>query len=123
MRGVWSIPGFPISVRTQSIFEGSVVVPVIVDTGPLVAFFDRAERYHHWVAERIGVLDQPLLVCEAVLAEVMYLLSDYPKAQDALFDLLESGALDIAFQIEDHVGEIRKLLQKYRDVPMSLADA
>jgi predicted nucleic acid-binding protein len=95
----------------------------IVDTGPLVAFFDRAEQHHRWIAERIEELDAPLLVCEPVLAEAMYLLARYPRAQDALFELLQNGALEIAFQIEEHVGALRKLLQKYRDTPMSLADA
>jgi predicted nucleic acid-binding protein len=95
----------------------------IVDTGPLVAFFDRAERHHRWVAERIEQLDAPLLVCEPVLAEAMYLLGRYPKAQDAVFELLQNGALRLAFQIDAHAGALRKLLRKYRDTPMSLADA
>jgi uncharacterized protein len=56
----------------------------IVDAGPLVAFFDRAEQYHRWVAERIEELDAPLLVCEPVLAEAMYLIARYATAQDAL---------------------------------------
>ena len=77
--------------------------PAIVDTGPLVAFFDRAEQHHHWVAEQVEELDPPLLVCEPVLAEAMYLLARFPKAQDLLFGLLESGALEIAFRIEEHV--------------------
>jgi predicted nucleic acid-binding protein len=47
----------------------------IVDTGPLVAFLDRAEKHHRWVAERIEELDTPLLVCEPVLAEAMHLLA------------------------------------------------
>jgi predicted nucleic acid-binding protein len=98
-------------------------MPAIVDTGPLVAFFDRAERHHGWVAERIKELEAPLLVCEPVLAEAMYLLGRYSKAQDALCGLLQNGALNIAFRIEEHVGVLRKLLQKYRDTPMSLADA
>ena len=32
----------------------------IVDTGPLVAFLDRAEQHHRWVAERVEELDAPL---------------------------------------------------------------
>ncbi len=95
----------------------------IVDTGPLVAFFDRAERHHRWVTKRIEELDAPLLVCEPVLAEAMFLLARYDKAQDAMLALVENGALNVAFRVEDHIGELRKLLQKYRNVPMSLADA
>ena len=98
-------------------------MPAIVDTGPLVAFFDRAERHHRWVAERVEEIEAPLLVCEPVLAEAMYLLARHSRAQDALFELLQNGALSVAFQIEEHVGALRKLLQKYRDTPMSLADA
>ncbi len=98
-------------------------MPAIVDTGPLVAFFDRAERHHRWVSERIEELEAPLLVCEPVLTEAMYLLARYPQAQDALFELLQNGALSVAFRIEEHVGALRKLSQKYRDTPMSLADA
>jgi uncharacterized protein len=98
-------------------------MPAIVDTGPLVAFFDRAERRHRWVAERVEELDAPLLVCEPVLAEAMFLLARHAKAQDALFELLQNGALRVAFRIEEHVDALRKLLQKYRDTPMSLADA
>jgi len=95
----------------------------IVDTGPLVALFDRAEQHHRWVAERFQELDAPLLVCEPVLAEAMYLLAPYPKAQDAVWELVQNGALGIAFRIDEHVDALRKLLQKYRDTPMSLADA
>ncbi|MGH6680243.1 MAG: PIN domain-containing protein, partial [Bradyrhizobium sp.] len=60
----------------------------IVDTGPLVAFFDRAEQHHPWVVERFEELDAPLLVCEPVLTEAMYLLARYPKARDAVLELI-----------------------------------
>jgi predicted nucleic acid-binding protein len=98
-------------------------MPAIVDTGPLVAFFDRAERHHNWAVERLGETDGPLLVCEPVLTETAYLLSRYSQAHDILFELLENGALNIAFHVEDHLDTLRKLLHKYRDTPMSLADA
>jgi uncharacterized protein len=95
----------------------------IVDTGPLVAFFDRAERHHRWVSARINELEAPLLVCEPVLAEAMYLLARHSKAQDAIFNFLQNGALSVAFRIDEHVSPLRRLLQKYRDTPISLADA
>jgi predicted nucleic acid-binding protein len=102
---------------------GSAVTAVIVDTGPLVAFFDRSERHHRWVSERIDELRAPLLVCEPVLAETMYLVGHRPAAQDALFQLLQNRALSIALQISEHIDVLRELMSKYRDTPMSLADA
>jgi predicted nucleic acid-binding protein len=98
-------------------------MPAIADTGPLVAVLDTAERYHGWIAGCLAELEPPLLVCEPVLVEAMYLLRRHPAAQDALLELLQNGALSIAFRIEEHVGVLGKLLRKYRDIPMSLADA
>jgi len=95
----------------------------IVDTGPLVAFFDRSEQHHRWSTERIKELEPPLLVCEPVLAEAMYLLARYRRAHDVLFELVQNGALRVAFRIDEHVDALRNLLRKYRDTPMSLADA
>ena len=95
----------------------------IADTGPLVAVIDRAERNHRWAVEQIEGLEAPLLVCEPVLTEAMYLLARYPQAQDMLFELLENGALRLAFKIEENIGALRKLMHKFRDMPMSLADA
>jgi uncharacterized protein len=95
----------------------------IVDTGPLVAFLDRAERHHGWVTGRFEKLEAPLLICEPVLTETMYLLGRLPPARDALLGLIESGAIAIAFQIEEHVAALRRLHRKYRDRPISLADA
>ncbi len=95
----------------------------IVDAGPLVAFLDRSEQHHRWVVEKIEELDPPLLVCEPVLAEAMHLLARFPRGQDALFKLLENGALLIAIRIKEHIPALLKLHLKYRDRPMSLADA
>ena len=38
-------------------------------------------------------------------------------------DFVKNSALSIAFRIEEHVPALLKLHQKYRDRPMSLADA
>jgi predicted nucleic acid-binding protein len=94
----------------------------IADAGPLVAIFNRAERHHRWVRERIEELEPPLLLCEPVLAEAMFLLRHHPAAQDTLLGLIENGALGFAFRIDDHMSALRQLLRKYRDTPMSLAD-
>jgi uncharacterized protein len=95
----------------------------IVDTGPLVALLDRRERHHRWVKEHIEKLEAPMLVCEPVIAEAMYLLGGLPKAQDAIFGLLLNGALRLALRLDEQAAAIRELHRKYRDTPMSLADA
>ena len=71
----------------------------------------------------MDTLEPPLLVCEPVLAEALFLLRRYPVAADALAGLVERDVLRIAFHLGDHVAEVRALMRKYRDTPMSLADA
>ncbi len=53
----------------------------------------------------------------------MYLLSFSPEAQDALLEMLERGALQIHPIERSDIPRIRALIQKYRDLPMDLADA
>ncbi len=95
----------------------------IVDTGPLVAYFTRSERYHRWAIDRVNEFEAPLLVCEPVLAEAAYLLRRHLRARDVLLELVQDGALKVAFRVEAHVGALRSLLRKYNDTPISLADA
>lgn len=95
----------------------------IADTGALVAILDRAERQHAWAVEQLRRLEPPLLVCEPVLTEAMFLLARLPAAQEALLGLLEGGVVRVALHAEEHVAVLRGLCRKYRDRPMSLADA
>ncbi len=96
---------------------------VIVDAGPLVAFLDRREAHHDWIAEQARTLALPWLLCEAVLAESWYLLRRLPVAQDALLEMVETGLLKVEFALSEEIGPVRLLRQKYRDIPMSLANA
>ena len=53
----------------------------------------------------------------------MYLLGRSEAAKDALLRLLENGALRVAFRVDENIPGIRRLHHKYRDQPISLADA
>lgn len=57
------------------------------------------------------------------MVEACFLLARLPEAEDALFGMIEKGALRFAFHLEEHLREIKTLREKYRDRPISLADA
>ena len=96
---------------------------VILDTGPLVAFINGRDRYHNWATVQWGQIRPPLLSCEAVLSEACFLLRGIEGGQAAVLELLRRGILHLPFRIEEHINQITWLLQKYSDVPISLADA
>lgn len=95
----------------------------IVDAGPLVAYFDRTDRFHDWAGAHIDEMEPPLLVCEAVIVEAMYLLRHLASAIDGIFAGFETDALRLAFHMDEQVAALRDLHARYRDRPMSLADA
>ena len=96
---------------------------VILDTGPLVAFINGRDRYHKWSILQWAQIDPPLLTHEAVLSEACFLFKDNEGGQAAVLELLRRGILRLPFRMDEHADQIKWLLQKYEDVPMSLADA
>jgi predicted nucleic acid-binding protein len=90
----------------------------IADTGFLVAFANRNDRYHDWavgVAERVT---EPLLTCEAVLAETAFHLSSC----DIVFDMIAEGLVALAFSCSEHQEQLRVLARRYADRTPDLAD-
>lgn len=95
----------------------------LLDTGPLVSFLAAGLEYHAWAVEQWGKLRPPLLTCEPVLTEAAFLLKREGRDTDALFVLLERGVIRIAIAVEKEQADLRALMRRYRNRPMSLADA
>jgi hypothetical protein len=95
---------------------------VLVDTGPLVALLKRDDAEHEVIVAALKEIKEPLFSVGPVVVEAMYLLASW-QAQKALWELLESGEIRL-FQLDegDYPG-LRLLMEKYRDLPMDLADA
>lgn len=95
----------------------------LLDTGPLVSFLASGLEHHAWAVQQWKELRPPLLTCEPVLTEAAFLLKREGRDSDALFALLERGVIRIAIGIEREQADLRALMQRYRNRPMSLADA
>jgi predicted nucleic acid-binding protein len=94
---------------------------VLVDAGFLVALLSRRDSYHPWAVTQAPGHTLPWRTCEAVLSEAFHLLG--PRGAPGLSALLRRRALIAAFDLDNDVESVLKLLQKYANVPMSLADA
>ena len=96
---------------------------VLVDTGPLVALLDRSDPDHAACQETLGSLNDSMVTVWPVVTEAMYMLRAYGKAQEALWEMIEMGAVEILPLGVDDVPRMKELMRKYRDLPMDLADA
>jgi uncharacterized protein len=96
---------------------------VIVDTGPLVALLTKQEVHHDWTLAQFDAIEAPLLTCEAVVTEAMFLMRDRARGREQILQLLKSGLISIDFYLNQHVDDILNMVQRYNNIPMSLADA
>lgn len=94
---------------------------VLVDAGFVVALLSSRDNHHEWAVTQASELPPPWSTCETVLSESFHLLGGRGAAN--LGALLRRRALRVAFELADSVESVVKLLEKYSDVPMSLADA
>jgi len=96
---------------------------ILVDAGPLVALVDADDQFHKKCVAALKVVREPLATVWPPVTEAMYLLSDLPKAQEAVWEMLARGVLQLLPLDLADVPRIRALMGKYADRRMDLADA
>jgi uncharacterized protein len=96
---------------------------ILLDTGPLVSFLAWGVQHHAWTCDQWKRLRPPLLTCEPVLTEAAFLLKREGREADPLFALLEREVICVAIDIQEEQAGLRALMHRYRNRPMSLADA
>lgn len=97
---------------------------VLVDAGPLVAIIHKKDAHHERAVAALGGIKEPLYTAWPAVAEAMYLLGFSWTAQEALWEMLETDAVSLRpIDTDEDLAAMRTLMEKYRDLPMDLADA
>ncbi len=99
------------------------MTPVLLDTGCIVALLDRSEKHHEQCSGVIAQLEAPLVTCEAVIAEACYLLRGMKEAPLTVLENVRQSIFHIPYRLVDHADIVGRLMKKYRNIPMDLADA
>ncbi len=90
----------------------------IADTGFIVAFANRNDRYHGWAVGVAREVREPLLVCEAVLAEAAFHLSSTAY----VLSLVRDAMLRLVFDCARNLEQLADLAERYQDRSPDLAD-
>ena len=90
----------------------------IADTGVLVAFANRRDRHHQWAVAIAEQISEPLLTCEAVLAETAFHLGKC----SVVFEMISEGLVTLAFDCKEHLLQLQGLAKRYADRKPDLAD-
>lgn len=96
---------------------------IIVDAGPLIALFDKDDKYHNSVIKFLKTFDGQLITSCPAITEVTHLLSFNVNVQIDFLEWLKREAVTIVNLENIHLERIIQLSKKYSDVPMDLADS
>jgi len=97
------------------------VPSILVDAGPLIALQDRTERHHGEVKRFIEQYRGRLLTTWPVLAEVCHFLPE--RSQVRFLRWAAAGGLSVIELHESALATLADWKEKYRNIPMDLADA
>lgn len=95
---------------------------ILIDAGPIIALYRKNDTYHDSALEFIKSIRGHLITTWPVVTEVMYELNR-PDVQEKFLLWIKRGGLEIAYVDQSSVSGLIKLIKKYSDIPMDLADA
>ncbi len=90
----------------------------IADTGFLVAFANANDKHHNWATQLAAGVTDPLLTCEAVLAETAFQLESTAVA----LAMINEGLVALTFDSREHLIQLARLADRYADHKPNLAD-
>lgn len=97
--------------------------PILLDTGPIVALLDPTDGFHSACSQAIANVGAPLVTCEAVIAESCHLLRNLRGAPEAVLENVAAGAFQIPLALSQAAPDVKRVLQRYGDREIDLADA
>ena len=99
------------------------MLKTIIDSGPLIALFDRSDKFHNKVLDFIKSYKGKLITSWAVITEVSHMLDFNLQVQIDFLKWCEIGGIEVYDISQTEISNIRIMMEKYIDVPMDLADA
>jgi predicted nucleic acid-binding protein len=96
---------------------------VLIDAGPLIAIVKADDQHHAACVVALRKIRQPMATVWPALTEAMYLLADIPGGQEAVWEMISRGAVQLLELGLADLPRIRELMRKYADRGMDLADA
>ena len=96
---------------------------IAVDSGPLIALFDKDDAYYDRALAFIKNVKSELMTTAAVITEVVYVLDFSVRAQAGFLRWIGSGAVTVDSPPAEDFPRIAALMEKYHDLPMDYADA
>jgi uncharacterized protein len=99
------------------------VKPVLLDTGMIVALLDPTDSFYTRCSDAMGDVGAPLVTCETVIAESCYILRDVEGAAEAILHSVATREFLIPIRLADAAVPVRRIMAKYRDRKIDLADA
>ncbi len=96
---------------------------ILVDTGPLVALFDKKDQDHGHCRRVLGTLDEELVTTTPVLTEAFHLLRPGRHRGSGLMDFVRHGGVGVLPLDGQTLHRCFDLMIQYADLPMDFADA
>jgi uncharacterized protein len=95
----------------------------LIDAGPLIALFNKNDKYHEKTKEFIKSYKGFLITSWPVITEVCHMIDFNIGAQIDFLKWIKLGGLKVEDIKTEEIDKIIMLSEKYSDVPMDLADA
>lgn len=94
----------------------------LIDAGPIIALFDRDDKYHKHVKEFLFNYSDQLVSTWPVITEVSHMLDFNLEVQIDFLEWIRREAIQLVNLEINHIGRLVELTKQYSNIPMDLAD-